>query len=41
MAVELTIVIRFEHPPSHTLLANLIEDAFDDAIVLETEEEEI
>ena len=41
MAYELTLVIRFERMPDLADFARLIEDAFDDAVVLETDWEEI
>lgn len=41
MAVEVTIIVRFEHSPAGGALEQLIEDMYDDAIVLEVEEEDV
>lgn len=41
MAVEVTILVRFEAPPSHSRVIGIIEDAFEDATVMETFEEEV
>lgn len=35
MAVEVTVVVRFEHPPDEQEVRNAVEDSFDDAIVIE------
>lgn len=41
MAVEIHILVRFERSPNPRELANIIEDAYADAIILEIEEEEV
>ena len=41
MAYEITIIVRFERMPDVRELTNVIEDAYDDAVVIETEEEAV
>ena len=41
MAAEVTIVIRFERTPTDDALRRLVEDEYEDAIILEIETEAV
>lgn len=40
MAAEITLVVRFEQPPSPGELVRAIEDSFEDAVVIEWDVQE-
>ena len=41
MATEVTILVRFERAPNLGEIVRVIEDTFDDAVVIEWDEEEV